>query len=161
MSSPFTLLGIYSSHDMRIKMAFQVKVECGRKRFATFLLENVSYDGLVSSIRKNCSSLAHLDAYKIRLRYRDEDGDMVNVCEADLSSFSEMLRTAKEVKDRDYKKIFIQANEIDSPCRRKMKRGDFGVENSSTGDELSCLQPKPQADHPMCSWFKRIYEGYE
>ena len=23
-----------------------------------------------------------------------------------------------------------------------MKRVDFGVENSSTGDELSCLQPK-------------------
>ena len=64
-------------------MAFQVKVEYGGKRFATFLLENVSYDGLVSSIRKNCSSLAHLDADKIRLRYRDEDGDMVNVCQAD------------------------------------------------------------------------------
>ena len=115
-----------------MKMAFQVKVKYGGKRFATFLLENVSYDGLASSIRKNCSSLAHLDAYKIRLRYR----------EADLFSFSEMLRTAKELKDRDYKKIFIQANEIDSPCPRKMKRGDFGVENSSTGDELSCLQPK-------------------
>ena len=65
-------------------MAFQVKVEYGGKCFATFLLESVSYDGLVSSIRKNCSSLAHLDADKVRLRYRDEDGDMVNACEADL-----------------------------------------------------------------------------
>ena len=44
---------------------------------------------------------------------------MVNFCEADLFAFSEMLRTAKEVKDRDYKKIFIQANQIDSPCRAK------------------------------------------
>ena len=88
-------------------MAFQVKVEYGGKRFPTFLLENVSYDGLVSSIRKNCSSLAHLDAYKIRLRYRDEDGDMVNVCEADLSSFSEMLRTAKEVTTRKFGKISV------------------------------------------------------
>ena len=51
-------------------MAFQVKVEYGGKRFAAFLLENISYDGLVSSsIKKNCSSLAHLDADKIRLRY--------------------------------------------------------------------------------------------
>ena len=123
-------------------MAFQVKVEYGGKRFATFLLENVSYDGLVSSIRKNCSSLAHLDADNIRLRYRDEDGDMVNVCQADLFALSEMLRTSKEVKDRVYKKIFIQANEIDSPCPRKMKRVDSGVENPSTGDELSCLEPK-------------------
>ena len=73
----------------------------------------------------NCFSLADLDADKIRLRYRDEDGDMVNVCEADLFAFSELLRTAKEVKDRDYKKIFIQANEIDSPCPRKMKRVDL------------------------------------
>ena len=128
-------------------MALQVKVEYGGKRFATFLLENVSYDGLISSIRKNCSSLAHLNAAKIRLRYYDEDGDMVNVCEAHLFAFSEMLRTAKEVKDRDYKKIFIQANETDSPCPRKMKRVDFGAENTSTGDELSCLQPKRLSFH--------------
>ena len=67
---------------------------------------------------------------------------MVNVCQADLFAFSEMLRTSKEVKDRVYKKIFIQANEIDSPCPRKRKRVDSGVENPSTGDELSCLEPK-------------------
>ena len=90
MLSPFTPLGIYRSHDVRTKMAFQVKVEYGGKRFATFLLENVSYHGLVSSIRKNCSSLAHLDADKIRLRNRNEDGDMVSVCEGNLFAFSEM-----------------------------------------------------------------------
>ena len=67
---------------------------------------------------------------------------MVNVCQADLFAFSEMLRTAKEVKDRDYNKIFIQANEIDSLCPRKMKRVDFGVEKPSTGDKLSCLEPE-------------------
>ena len=78
--SSFTPVGIFRSHNKRTKMAFQVKVEYGGKRFATFLLENVSYDGLVSSRRKNCSSLAHLDKGKIRLRYRDKDGDMVNVC---------------------------------------------------------------------------------
>ena len=62
-----------------------------------------------------------------------------------------MLRTAKEVKDRDYKKIFIQANKIDSPCLRKMKRVDFGMENPSTADELSCLQPKEQSFHASSS----------
>ena len=133
-------------------MAFQVKVEYRGKRYATFLLENVSYDGLVSSIRKNCSSLAHLDANKIRLCYRDEDGDMVNVCEADLFAFSEMLRTAKEVKDRDYKEIFIQASQIDSPCPRKMKRVDFGMENPSTADELSGLQRKQLSFHASASF---------
>ena len=122
-------------------MAFQVKVEYGGKRFATFLLENVSYDGLVSSIRKN-SSLAHMHADKIRLCYRDEDGDTVNVCQADLFAFSEMLPMAKEVKDRDYKKTFIQANKIDSLGPRKMKRVDSGMENPSTGEELGSLEPK-------------------
>ena len=135
---------------MRTKITFQVKVEYGGKRFATFLLENVSYDGLVSSIRKNCSSLAHLDADKIRLPFCDEDGDIVNVCEPDRFAFSEMLRTTKEVKDRDYKKIFIQANEIDFQCPRKMKRVDFDLENrqrQSTGNEVSFLQPKQLSFH--------------
>ena len=63
MSSPFTPLGIYSSHDMRIKMDFQVKVEYGGKRFATFLLENVSYDGLVST---EADKGQYRNIYKIR-----------------------------------------------------------------------------------------------
>ena len=58
-----------------------------------------------------------------------------------------MLRTAKEVKDRDNKKIFIQANDIGSLCPRKMKRVDFGVENPSTDDELNCLRPKKLSFH--------------
>ena len=62
-------------------MAFQVKVEYGKKRFETFLLENVSYNGLVS-LKKYCSSSAQIDADKIRLRFRDEDCEMVNVCQA-------------------------------------------------------------------------------
>ena len=62
-------------------MAFQVKVEYGKKRFETFLPENVSYNGLVS-LKKYCSSSAQIDADKIRLRFRDEDCEMVNVCQA-------------------------------------------------------------------------------
>ena len=65
--------------------------------------------------------MAHQDEDKIRLHYRDEDGNMVNVCQADVFAFLEMLHTAKEVKDRDYKKIFIQATEIDSQCPRKKR----------------------------------------
>jgi len=97
--------------------------------FASFLLENVSYDGFVSSIKKYCSSLALLDEDKITLSYRDcrdEDGDMVNVCQADFFlAFLQMLLNT--VKDHDYKKIFIQANEVDSACPCKMRRGKFGL----------------------------------
>ena len=50
-------------------------------------------------------------------------------------SFGEMLRSAKEVKERDYKKIFLQASEIDSPLPRKMRRTDLGMP-SSEADKL-------------------------
>ena len=92
-------------------MAFRVKVEYGGKRFATFLLENVSYDVLVSN--------------SIRLRYQYGEclSSRLFFFVFFFFAFSpERLRTAKEVKDRDYKKIIIQANEIDSPCPRKMRR---------------------------------------
>ena len=89
-------------------MAFQVKVEYGGKRFAAFLLENVLYDGLVrSSIKKNCSSLAHLDADKIRLRYGY--GERLSSRFFFFAFSPERLRTAKEVKDHDYKKTIIQS----------------------------------------------------
>ena len=71
------------------------------------------------------------DEDKITLCYRDcrgEDGDIVNVCQADfLVAFLEMLLMAKEVKDNDHKKIFIQASEVDSACPCKMRRGKFGL----------------------------------
>ena len=121
-----------SIHSLGILQASQQAKDYG-KFFASFLLENVSYHGFVSSIKKYCSSLALLDGDKIALcdrDCRDEDGDMVNVCQADFFvAFLEMLLTAKEVKDHDYKKIFIQAqrNEVDSACPCKMRRGKFGL----------------------------------
>ena len=46
-----------------------------------------------------------LPASNIRVRYRDEDGYMINLWEDSSGfSFGEMLRSAKEVKERDNKK---------------------------------------------------------
>ena len=50
---------------------------------------------------------------------------MVNFCQADAFAFPGMLRSAIEVRDRDYKKIFIEATEIDSPCPRNMRSDDL------------------------------------
>ena len=101
---------------------YQVKVKYRNSRFSTFLINDISFSKLMEKIKKKCSSLAHLPASNICVRYRDEDGDMINLSEdPDGFAFSEMLRSAKEVKDRDYKMIFLEASEIHSPLPRKMQ----------------------------------------
>ena len=101
---------------------YQVKVKYGEERFSTFLIKDISFAKLMQAIKQNCSPLAYLPASNIRVRYRD---DMINMSEdPDDFAFGEMLRSAKEVKDRDYGKIFLQASEVDSPLPRKLRRMD-------------------------------------
>ena len=106
-------------------MALQVKVDYSGERFATFLLRNVTYETLLQSIRTNCSALAHLGQESIRLRYKDENGDFVNISPDDPFSFSEMLQTAKQVGNQDYKKIYIKAHEVNSPVPQKTTPVDY------------------------------------
>ena len=73
-------------------------------------------------------------------------------------SFGEMLRSAKEVKERDYKKIFLQASEIDSPLPHKMRQTDLGMPSSEADNES--LQPKhlsftPEAALPVATTCNR------
>jgi len=122
---------------------YQVKVKYGEERFSTFLIKAISFAKLMQAIKQNCSPLAHLPASNIRVRYRDEDGDMINLSEdPDDFAFGEMLRSAKEVKDRDYGKIFLQASEVDSPLPRKLRRMDVELPSSSASNEFKSLQPK-------------------
>ena len=94
---------------------YQVKVKCGEERFSTFLIKDISFD-----IKQNCSLLAHLPTSNIRVRYRHDDSDMISLSKDPSGfAFGEMLRSTKEVKDREYKKIFLLASEIDSPIPRK------------------------------------------
>ena len=87
--------------------AYQVKVKYGEERFCTFLIKDITFAKLVQEIKRNCSPLAHLPASNIRERYRGEDSDMINLWEdSGCLSFEEMLRSAKEVNERDYKKYF-------------------------------------------------------
>ena len=123
-------------------MALQVKVDYGGERFATFLLRNVTYETLLQTIQRSCSPLAHLGQDSIRLRYKDEDGDFVNISPDDPFAFSEMLRTAKQVGDRDYKKIYIKAHEVNSPVPQKMRRLDSGGLPTSAAFSGGELEPK-------------------
>ena len=135
--------------------AYQVKVKYGEERFCTFLIKDITFAKLMQEIKRNCSPLAHLPASNIRVRYREEDGDMINLWDDSSGfSFGEMLRSAKEVKERDYKKIFLQASEIDSPLPRKMRRTDLGMPSSEADNES--LPPKhlsftPDAARPAAT----------
>ena len=93
---------------------YQVKVRYGNDRFSTFLIQEITFAKLMREIKTNCSQLAHLPSENIRLRYLDDDGDYVNLQnDSGGFSFTEMLRTSKEVQDRDFRKITLHASEID------------------------------------------------
>ena len=123
-------------------MALQVKVDYGGERFATFLLRNVPYKTLLETIQRTCSPLAYLVQHSIVLCYKDEDGDFVNISPDDSFTFSEMLQTAKQVGDRDYKKICIKAHKVNSPIPQKMRRLDSGGLSTSSAFSGGELEPK-------------------
>ena len=63
---------------------------------------------------------------------------------------------------RDYKKIFLQASEIDSPLPSKMRRTDLGMPSSEADNES--LQPKhlsfpPEAARPAATTGKRAQKS--
>lgn len=67
---------------------------------------------------------------------------MINLSEApDGFAFGKMQRSAKKVKDREYRRIFLQASEIDSPLPRKVRRTDMEMPSSLASDEFKSLQP--------------------
>ena len=118
-----------------------MKVKYGEERFCTLLIKDITFAKLMQQIKRNCSPLAYLPASNIRVRYRDEDGDMISLWEDSSGfSFGEMLRSTKEVKGRDYKKIFLQASEIDSPLPHKMRQTDLGMPSSEADN--GSLPPK-------------------
>ena len=130
----------------------QVKVDYGGERFATFLLRNVTYESLLQTIQRNCSPLAHLGQDSIRLRYKDEDGDFVNLSQDDPFAFPEMLRTAKQVGDRDYKKIYIKAHEVNFPVPQKMLDcGGLSTSAAFSGGELERKQLTYRALAPVAT----------
>ena len=116
-----------------------MKIKYGDERFCTFLIKDITFVKLMQEIKRNCSPLAHLPASNIRVCYRDEDGDMINLWDDSSGfSFGEMLRSAKEVKELDDKKIFLQASEIDSLLPHKMRPTDLGMPSSEADNERRC-----------------------
>ena len=80
---------------------YQVKVKYGEERLSTFLIKDTSFAKVMQAIKQNFSPPAHLPTSNIRVRCRDEDGDMIHLSEdPDDFAFGEMLRSAKEGKGK-------------------------------------------------------------
>ena len=62
----------------------------------------------------------------------------MNVCKADLFALLECFTWQKKLKTASTRKYSFKLTKLPLHARAKMKRVDFGVENPSTSDELSC-----------------------
>jgi len=56
-------------------------VKYGEDRFSTFLVKDISFAKLTHEKKQKFTLLAHLPVLNIRVRYRYEDGDMINLSE--------------------------------------------------------------------------------
>ena len=110
-------------------MKFQVKVEYGREKFVKFYVEadvvdgkvlRYSFSSLVEDIRRTCGSLRHHTSSTLRIRYKDEDGDFVNLNEDDTDNFQEMFVRASSVDEGLYRKVLLRVSELDSPVVQPM-----------------------------------------
>ena len=102
----------------------QVKMEYGREKFVKFYVEadvvdgkvlRYSFSSLVEAIRRTCGTLRHHTSNTLRIRYKDEDGDFVNLNEDDTDNFQEMFVRASSVDEGLYRKVLLRVSELDSP----------------------------------------------
>ena len=106
---------------------YQFKVEYGPgkfiKMFRTIDASMYSFYDLVDDIKKHCPGFTHLTAQTIQVRFRDDEGDYINLTEKDNLNFEEMLQ-AMFVEERNMRRIQLRISELDSPCALKQSPAD-------------------------------------
>lgn len=114
---------LFASHSLTTAgMArYLFKVEYSSDKFCSFFVNmkeqlNYSFVKLTADIRKNIPSLQYLTPTTIRIRFRDEEGDFVNLPVENNEMFNEMLKSGRPIEDRDYIKISLKVSELDSPA---------------------------------------------
>ncbi|KAL9977162.1 hypothetical protein ACROYT_G014540 [Oculina patagonica] len=90
-------------------------------------VQGYSFSSLEDKIQWTCQSLRHLTSSTLRIRYKDEDGDFVNLNEDDTDNFQEMFACASSVDEGLYRE---QAK------RRKVQ------EKSTAGETVHKLDPR-------------------
>ena len=99
----------------------------------------------MEDIRRTCGSLRHHTSSTLRVRYKDEDGDFVNLNEDDTDNFQEMFVRASSVDEGLYRKIILRVSELDSPVvqplglarKRKIQEISSGRDTERKLDPLS------------------------
>ena len=108
--------------DVTIAMAarYLFKVEYAENRFCSFFVNllnvnDYSFIILTNDIKEHVRALQVITPNTIRIRFRDDDGDYVNLPYGDHDLFVEMLKSGKVQNDREYTKIHLKVSELDSP----------------------------------------------
>ena len=98
-----TKYGVYS---------IQVKVEYGPEKWVNFFvaMSKISSGGytfvnLVDDIVQRCPAISHLNSANIQIRYQDDEGSYINLIFGDEYGFRDMWDNAKNVPDREYRRI--------------------------------------------------------
>ena len=122
-------------------MSILIKVRYSNCKFASFFMERdeVNFVSLVEKIKENCISLSHLEATSMRIKYKDEDDDLVNL-RPNSAALKEMLRCSRDNQGQEFCKVFLYAAELDSPAviPNRSERN----QRCQTEPGTSCLPPR-------------------
>ena len=146
-----------------MESSIQVKVEYGPEKWVNFFVatSKISSGGytfvnLVDDIVQRCPAISHLNSANIRIRYQDDEGSYINLIFGDEYGFRDMWDNAKNVPDREYRRIKIKACEIDSPCA---VRGN--VQSTSAATVTRKQVEKPNVKKPRQLYSTPEKDDYE
>ena len=105
---------------------FKVEYSPGKfiKMFRIIDTSTYSFYDLVDDIKKHCPGFTSITAETIRIRFRDDEGDYINLTEEDKLNFEEMLQQATFLEERNMRRIQLRISELDSPCALKQSPAD-------------------------------------
>lgn len=149
---------------------FQVKVEYSgssrheEQKWISFMIPlsdissgQYSFCSLVNDITRKCSSLSFLDTHSIRLRYLDDEDNWINLNFDDERGFADLWQSARNIPEREFKRIKLRAGVLGSPTVLSSKQSkDHELQESLfTSTRARCLPTtsvtKPAVPLPTAS----------
>ena len=88
--------------------------------------------------------MRHHTSSTLRVRYKDKDGDFVNLNEDDTDNFQEMFVHASSVDEGLYWKIILRVRELDSPVVQPL-----GLARKRKIQEISSCDPARDTEHKL------------